>query len=93
MTFVAGQQVRVSPRSHAGHCRTPAYLRGKTGSVERLHGAFADPETRAYGSDGLPGLRLYQVGFAQTDLWPDYEGPPGDRLSVDVFEHWLEPAE
>jgi nitrile hydratase len=93
MTFAPGQRVRVSGRAHAGHHRTPGYVKGKTGTVERAHASFTNPETRAYGEDGLPERRLYLVGFAQGELWPGYAGAPRDRLSLDLFEHWLEPAE
>ena len=47
-------------------------------------------ETRAYGADGLPEQELYGVVFAQRDVWADYPGPADDRITVDVFEHWLE---
>lgn len=82
MSFAVGERVRVSARPHADHHRTPAYAKGRTGTVERVHGAFANPETRAYGGDGLPSVTLYQVRLA------------GDEATVqlDVFEHWLEPA-
>jgi nitrile hydratase subunit beta len=93
VTFAPGQRVRVDAREHEGHHRTPAYLKGRTGTVERVHAAFRNPETRAYKGDGLPKQRLYLVGFAQRDLWPDYPGQAGDRLYVDVFEHWLQEAE
>lgn len=93
MRYRAGQRVRVAARPHEGHHRTPDYVKGKTGSVERVHASFANPETRAYGRDGLPKQPLYLVGFAQRDLWPDYRGHAGDRIYVDVFEHWLEKAE
>ena len=92
MSYRVGERVRVAARSHAGHHRTPDYLKGKTGSVARLQGSFTNPETRAYGSDGLPKEPLYLVEFAQRDLWPDYAGRAGDRIYVDVFEHWLEEA-
>ena len=92
MRFGPGQRVRVAARSHPGHCRTPAYLRGKTGTVECVHGSFTNPETRAYGSDGLPEQPLYGVVFVQRDVWPAYAGPGEDRLVVDVYEHWLEEA-
>jgi nitrile hydratase len=82
--FNPGQQVRVSARSHDGHHRTPAYIKGKVGTVERVHGEFTNPETRAYGDDGLPKQTLYLVGFEQ---------PNRDRILVDVYEHWLEEAE
>lgn len=92
MTFAPGDHVRVSELSHPGHHRTPGYLKGHTGRVERLSGTHADPETRAYGGDGLPSRRLYLVGFDQSDLWPGYRGQAGDRVLADIFEHWLEPA-
>ncbi len=93
MTYRAGERVRVSNRDHAGHHRTPRYLKGGTGTIARLRGSFRNPETRAYGGDGLPELRLYSVSFAQHDLWPDYDGGPDDRLYVDLFEHWIEPLQ
>jgi nitrile hydratase beta subunit-like protein len=82
--FSTGQRVRVSAREHDGHHRTPAYIKGKVGVVERVHGEFTNPETRAYGDDGLPKQTLYLVGFEQ---------PNRDRILVDVYEHWLEEAE
>jgi hypothetical protein len=93
MTYAAGQRVRVSARSHDGHHRTPGYLKGKTGTIERSHASFTNPETRAYGADGLPKLPLYLVGFAQRDVWPDYRGRESDRIYADLYEHWLEDAE
>ena len=93
MTYHPGQRVRVAARSHDGHHRTPGYVKGKTGTVERAYPSFTNPETRAYGGDGLPRQPLYLVGFAQHELWPGYRGHRADRLSVDVFEHWLEDAE
>ena len=92
MRFGRGQRVRVAARPHAGHCRTPGYLKGKAGTVEWIHGSFTNPETRAYGADGLPEQPLYGVVFAQRDVWPVYAGPAGDRVVVDVYEHWLEKA-
>jgi len=93
MSYRAGERVRVSGRSHEGHHRTPAYVKGKVGTVERAHGSFASPETRAYSADGLPARALYLVAFEQGDLWPDYPGSAADRLYADVFEQWLEHVE
>jgi nitrile hydratase subunit beta len=90
MSFVLGEQVRVSARPHRGHHRTPGYLKGKTGTVERVHGRFLNPETRAYGEGGEPVQRLYLVAFEPTQLWPAYRGGSRDRVLADVFEHWLE---
>jgi hypothetical protein len=90
VSFAPGQTVRVSSRAHVGHHRTPAYLKGRGGVVERVHGAFTNPETRAYGGDGTPEQSLYLVRFEQPELWPQYQGAAGDVVLVDVFEHWLE---
>jgi nitrile hydratase subunit beta len=88
--FSPGQRVRVADRMHEGHHRTPGYLKGSTGTVERAHASFRNPEARAYGGDGLPEQPLYLVGFAQRELWPRYAGAADDRIYADVFEHWLE---
>ena len=81
--LLPGDDVRVSAREHTGHHRTPGYLKGRTGPGERVHGRFANPESRAYGGDGLPERQLYLVRFAL---------PSGDLVLADVFEHWLERA-
>jgi nitrile hydratase subunit beta len=89
--FSPGTAVRVRDLPVQGHMRTPGYIRGRQGWIERCHGQFADPEQRAYGSDGLPAKPLYLVRFRQADVWPGY-GPPSDSLVLDLFEHWLEPV-
>jgi hypothetical protein len=90
VSFAPGQVVRISSRPHDGHHRTPGYLKGKRGTVARVHARFTNPETRAYGSDGTPEQRLYLVSFELPSLWPEYRGSARDRLLADVFEHWLE---
>jgi nitrile hydratase len=82
MSFARGDLVRVADRQHVGHHRTPGYLKGRTGMVERVHPAFPNPETRAYGGDGLPEQPLYLVLFDE----------PDHRVLADVYEHWLEDA-
>lgn len=90
MSFRRGQRVRVKAKPHAGHHRTPAYVKGQTGRVERVHGLFSSPEERAYGGAGLPGEVVYMVSFSQRQLWPDYRGKPRDRVCVDLIGAWLE---
>lgn len=91
MRFAPGDAVRVADRAHDGHHRTPGYLKGHTGTVERVHEHFRNPETRAYGGDGEPAQHLYLVRFEQRELWPTYPGTTQDSLFADLFEHWLEP--
>ena len=92
MTYRVGEPISVAARAHDGHHRTPSYIKGKTGRIERVHGAFRNAETRAYGDDGLPEIPLYLVSFARSDLWPGSAAGEGYRVYVDVFEHWLEEA-
>lgn len=91
--FEIGEDVVVKIGYPSRHCRTPHYVRGKQGVVERICGAFRDPETLAYGEDGTPRRILYRVRFDQTHVWPDYAGPATDTLDIEIYEHWLENAE
>ncbi len=90
--FAPGDRVLVRKAAPPGHIRTPFYVRGAAGSIERLCGSFPNPEELAQMRDGLPRQPLYRVRFAQRDLWPDYRGPAADVVEVEIFQHWLEPA-
>ncbi|MGH7772825.1 MAG: SH3-like domain-containing protein [Candidatus Binatia bacterium] len=90
--FKPGDRVRVRADDRPGHIRTPFYIRGKIGRVEKVHGEFLNPELLAYGRDGLPKRPLYLVAFNQTAVWSQYNASSKDRLYVDIYEHWLEPA-
>ena len=90
--FQTGDAVRVRVDSPAGHFRTPAYVQGRTGRVAALCGVFRNPESLGHGGSGLPARPLYRVEFSQGDLWDDYAGSGSDKLLVDIYEHWLEPA-
>jgi len=91
--FVLGERVHVRRAEPPGHIRTPWYIRGKNGVVERTCGDFGNPETLAYGGDGRPNQVLYRVRFMQTEVWPDYHGAESDTIDVEIYQHWLEPAE
>jgi nitrile hydratase subunit beta len=88
--FEPGDAVRVIEAYPLGHVRTPFYIRGKSGIVERYCGAFANPEELAQMRDGLPPQPLYRVRFRQQDVWPDYQGSPHDVLEIEIYQHWLE---
>lgn len=89
--FHPGDRVRVRFEDRPGHLRTPWYVRGKTGWIERVYGEFLNPESLAFGRDGRPKKVLYLVGFEQTELWD--KAHPGDKLMVDIYEHWLDPVD
>jgi hypothetical protein len=89
--FKYGDRVKVRFEDRPGHIRTPWYIRGKTGLVEQVYGEFLNPESLGHGGNGLPKKVLYSVAFQQADVWEDYSAK-GDKLLVDIFEHWLDPA-
>jgi len=92
--FAPGAAVRVKDdwpeRRGPCHIRTPHYLRGRPGRVQRVLGAFPNPEDLAF---ARPAARrvLYHVLFDQPPLFQ--EGEAGDEVLVEIFEHWLEPVE
>jgi len=88
--FKTGDRVTVKFEDRAGHLRTPWYIRGKAGRIEKVYGDFLNPETLAFGKDGLPKKTLYLVAFNQAEVWGNAVGPK-DKVLVDIYEHWLEP--
>ena len=90
--FGIGDKVAVRFAEPPGHIRTPYYIRGKAGIVERICGAFANPEELAYGRSGRPEEALYRVRFKLPEVWPDYEGLPHDSVDIEIYEHWLNEA-
>ena len=88
--FKPGDRVTVRFEDRPGHLRTPWYIRGKSGWIERVYGEFLNPESLGFGRDGLPKKTLYLVAFLQSEVWG--EGRSKDKLLVDIYEHWLDPA-
>jgi len=86
------ERVRVKTMMPPGHVRTPAYLRGKTGWIERRLGSFGNPEELAYGRKD-DTRELLRVRFSMAEIWGDAAERPTDTLDAEIFAHWLEPAE
>lgn len=91
--YAIGDRVRIINLGKPGHVRTPVYVREKVGVVGRYCGSFENPEERAYGRRSAERVAMYRVQLSQHDLWPDYDGPPHDTLEIDIYDHWLKPAE
>lgn len=91
--FAVGDRVRVRVAFPPGHVRTPFYCRGKTGVIERLCGAFANPEELAYHRSGLPAQPLYRVRFAARELFAEYAEGNDDAVEIEIFQHWLDAVE
>ena len=79
--YRVGQPVLTRAAQVDHHTRMPAYLRGRTGTVERVLGAhvFADSHAQGLGEDPQ---WLYTVVFDE----------PGHRVSFDAWQPYLEPA-
>lgn len=86
------QKVRVRSSMPPGHIRTPAYLRGKTGTIERVLGPFPNPEALAYRQAAI-ALPLYRVRFTMAEVWGAQAEHPDDTLDAEIFAHWLEPLD
>lgn len=84
--------VRVRTMMPPGHIRTPAYLRGKIGEIERELGSFGNPEELAYNRHG-DQRDLFRVRFTMAEVWGDEAENPDDTLDAEIFAHWLEPAD
>tara|TARA_B100000475_G_scaffold103047_1_gene75055 strand:- start:561 stop:869 length:309 start_codon:yes stop_codon:yes gene_type:complete len=94
--FAKGSLVRVKshfPPCPPAHCRTPFYIRGCVGKIERICGAFENPEELAFGRIGGDKKVLYRVRFSQSDIWGDYEGSKNDQIDIELYDFWLENLE
>ena len=89
--FQPGDAVRILKGSPPGHIRTPFYVRGCEGIVERFVGNYQNPEEMAFGRFDTPIVPLYRIRFKQQNIWPDYRGNPQDTIEVEIYEFWLEP--
>jgi nitrile hydratase len=88
--FNTGDRVKVKFEDRPGHLRTPWYIRGKNGAIERVYGDFLNPELLAFGKNGLPKKTLYLVAFEHSEVFGASHGSK-DKLLVDIYDHWLEP--
>jgi nitrile hydratase subunit beta len=86
--FKVGQRVRARDIHPKGHTRLPRYVRGRTGTVERVQPAALLPDTNAHFL-GENSQHVYGVAFDSTELW----GEEAERflLHIDLFESYLEP--
>jgi nitrile hydratase subunit beta len=90
--FTVGQAVRTRADQPDHHTRLPAYVRGKRGIIERVHGAHVFADASAQGLGEQPQW-LYTVVFTAEELWGAPVTPNAPRsVSVDAWEPYLEPA-
>lgn len=72
-----------------GHTRLPNYAAGLVGVIERRHGCHVFPDTNAHDMGERPEP-LYTVVFDAANVWGAPEAP-GDSVSCDLWESYLEP--
>jgi nitrile hydratase len=87
--FRLNDRVRVRADIPPGHVRTPYYLRGKSGIVERTLGPFPNPEDLAYGVKAQPS-QLLRVRFNMAEIWGETAENPSDIVEAEIYAHWLE---
>lgn len=88
--FEVGDRVRARVISPRGHTRLPRYVRGRTGVIDRRHGAHVFPDSHAHGKGEDP-RHLYSVRFEAQELWgPDASAR--DSVRLDLWEPYLERA-
>jgi nitrile hydratase len=88
--FEPGARVRAKNINPPTHTRLPRYVRGHTGTIERVIGFHVFPDSNAHGKGEDPQW-LYTVRFDGSELFgPD--GDPTTKVSVDAWEPYLKPA-
>ncbi|MCB1481052.1 MAG: nitrile hydratase subunit beta [Rhodobiaceae bacterium] len=85
--FAPGDRVRARVMNPSGHTRLPRYVRGHSGTIERIHGCHVFPDSAAHGLDEDPQW-LYGVVFDASEIWG--EARSRDSLHIDMWEPYLE---
>jgi len=88
--FTPGDRVRARNIHPPTHTRLPRYVRGRTGTIERIQGCHVFPDTVAIGEGEQPQW-LYTVVFDSRELW-GADADPTLTVSIEAFESYLEPA-
>ncbi|MCV7423496.1 nitrile hydratase subunit beta [Mycobacterium yunnanensis] len=90
--FPIGSAVEIANPSTDAHSRLPGYLRGRTGTVERVFEGDYAYFTHTGDGIGEP-MPIYIVEFEPTDIWgPRAEAGP-EKLYAELFEAYLAPIE
>lgn len=88
--FRVGDRVRTRNDHPPGHTRLPRYAMGREGEVVMIHGVFLFPDSNAHHQGEKP-QHCYGVRFTGRELWGS-AGHDGDRVTIDLFDDYLEPA-
>lgn len=86
--YAPGDRVRTAAVDPPHHTRLPRYARGHVGVVVEPQGGWPLADERACGVVDPTVQTVYTVSFAAADLW----GAGDHRVTVDLWESYLEPA-
>jgi len=89
--FAPGDMVRARNVHPQTHTRLPRYARGREGAIDRIQGVFVFPDTNASLAGEDPQV-IYSVRFTAAELWGEDVPNPGDKIFVDLWDSYLEPA-
>jgi nitrile hydratase len=88
--FEVGDRVSVRNEHPEGHTRSPRYVRGKTGVIQRCHGHEVFPDLISEYLADQPQV-VYSVQFEGNEIWgPSAE--PATIVSIDLWDSYLDPA-
>jgi hypothetical protein len=86
--FQVGDTVKAKVMHPVTYTRLPRYVRGKVGTIARVHGVYLFPDAVGQRLDPKPQY-VYSVRFAAQELWgPD--ASPQDYLHIDLFDDHLD---
>jgi len=88
--YKVGEHVRARNMHPIGHTRLPRYARGKSGIIERDHGAYVFPDSNAHFQGEKP-QHVYSVRFTARELWGD-QASARDAVYIDMWDDYLEHA-
>jgi len=88
--FKPDDKIAVRNINPGGHTRLPRYIRGKRGTIEKVHGSFNLPDAIAHGQ-GKHLESVYTVRFDAREVWGE-QAAVRDSIYVDLWESYLEPA-
>lgn len=77
--------VNINP---VGHTRLPAYVRGKTGVVDKDFGVYVFNDAVCHDKGPAP-QHVYNVAFSSADLWGADAPNPNDYVYISMFESYL----
>ncbi len=88
--FSVADYVQVANHQIQKHHRVPVYLKGKTGQITAILGAYTNPEERSFFDAKAGDIPVYRVRFSHACLWG---GKAADEVFADLMETWIEPVQ